>query len=207
MPSRGRARYRRRLAWVLGCAALAYVLPSVIHVVVWRTRWQPGIEALRRFHKSIRRIELRSAGKRSKSTAAVHHTGRKSGRGYVTPVWAHRVGDRFFVGLPYGTGVDWCRNVIAAGGCALAYDGARYDVIAPVIVPVQDAPPRLAGTRRHMLELMGIESFLRLDIAPPSNEDGARAADMPMGPGHSQMLERGTNRDEGECHAERSDWA
>lgn len=164
------ARYARRLALALGGAALAY---RVVHVVVWRTRWQPGIDALRWFHKTVRPMELRSAGKRSKAAAAVHHTGRKSGRDYVTPVWAHRVGEGFFIGLPYGTGVDWCRNVMAAGGCRLEHDGVRYDVIAPVIVPARDAPRTLGGTRRSMLELMGIEFFLRLDIAPPATPDAA----------------------------------
>lgn len=182
VPSGSRARYGRRAVWALGGAAFAYVLQSVIHVVVWRTRWQPGIDALRWFHKSVRPMELRSAGKRSKSTAAVHHTGRRSGKDYVTPVWAHRVGEGFLIGLPYGTGVDWCRNVLAAGGCVLDHDGVRYDVIAPVIVPVRDVPARLAGTRRSMLELMGIESFLRLDIAPASTEDAwACAPDLPVG--------------------------
>ena len=167
-PSDDYGRYGRRLAWVVGGVALASVLNSVVHVVVWRTRWQPGLDALRWFHKRARPMELRSAGKRSKTAAAVHHIGRRSGKDYVTPVWAHRVGDQFFIGLPYGTGVDWCRNVLAAGGGAVEHDGVRFDVVAPVIVLARDAPERLAGTRRSMLELMGIESFLRLDIVPAS---------------------------------------
>ena len=164
----GYGRIGRGLVWVLGGVALAYVLNGVIHVVVWRARWQPGIDALRWFHKRARPMEMRSAGKSNKATAAVHHTGRRSGKHYVTPVWAHRVDDRFYIGLPYGTGVDWCRNVLAAGGGAVEHDGMRYDVTAPVIVSARDAPRTLAGTRRSMLELMGIESFLRLDVTPAS---------------------------------------
>lgn len=164
----GYGRIGRRLAWVLGGVALAYFLNRVIHVVIWRTRWQPGIDALRWFHKRARPMEMRSAGKSNKATAAVHHIGRRSGKHYVTPVWAHRVDGRFFIGLPYGTGVDWCRNVLAAGGGAVEHDGMRYDVTAPLIVSVLDAPETLDGTRRSMLELMGIESFLRLDATPAS---------------------------------------
>lgn len=167
-PPGGYGQWGRRLAWALGGLALASVLNRLIHVVVWRTRWQPGIAALRWYHKRARPVEMRSAGKRSKAAAAVHHVGRRSGKHYVTPVWAHRVGDRFFIGLPYGTGVDWCRNVLAAGGGAVEHDGVRYDVVAPLIVSAPDAPETLAGTRRSMLELMGIEFFLRLDIAHAS---------------------------------------
>lgn len=179
VPGASGGRQVRRLAWVLGGVALVYVLKSVVHVVVWRTQWQPGIDALRWYHKRARPMELRSAGRRSRSTAAVHHTGRTSGKDYVTPVWAHRVGERFFIGLPYGSGVDWCRNVVAAGGCSLELDGVRYDVVAPVLVPVRDAPTRLAGTRRSMLELMGIEFFLRLDIADASNDAGSADEEEP----------------------------
>jgi deazaflavin-dependent oxidoreductase (nitroreductase family) len=150
----------------------------VIHVVVWRAHWQPGIDALRWFHKRVRPMELRSAGRHGKSTAAVHHTGRTSGKNYVTPVWAHRVGERFLIGLPYGTGVDWCRNVVAADGCALEYDGMRFDVVDPVVVPAAEALASLAGSRRSMLAVMGIEFFLRLDVALTTNgRNAARAAD------------------------------
>jgi hypothetical protein len=69
---------------------------------------------------------------------AVHHKGRKSGREYVTPVWAERVGQSFYIQLPYGTDVDWCHNVLADDGCTLENDGVRYDAVAPAIVPAAE---------------------------------------------------------------------
>ena len=79
---------------------------------------------------------------------------------------AHRAGRSFFIPLPYGTAVDWCRNVLASGGCTIEYDGVRYDTVAPAIVPGDVAGPNLPPRRRKMFALMGVDSFLRLDIGP-----------------------------------------
>lgn len=94
----------------------------------------------------------------------VHHTGRRSARAYATPVWGERCGQLFLIQLPYGTGVDWCRNVLAAGGCVLEHHGVRYDAVAPVIVPAAEAAPHLPPATRRMQRLAGAESYLRLDM-------------------------------------------
>lgn len=101
-----------------------------------------------------------------KRTTAVHHTGRTSGRRYVTPVWAERVGRSVFIQLPYGTDVDWCRNVLAGGGCSLEHHGVRYHATAPTIVPATDVRPHLPPFPRTMQRLIGARSYLRLDIDP-----------------------------------------
>jgi len=159
-------------AGAAGAAAVAYVVvPSAVHIVIWRTRWQPGLDALRRYHRRVdQRKILRTAGGAGQSAAVVHHTGRGSGRVYSTAVWAHRVGESFWVGLPYGTDVDWLRNVRAAGGCELEHDGARHRVVDPVVLPVTELPASL-GRDRTMLRLMGVREALRVDIeaeAPPA---------------------------------------
>ncbi|MGX1806193.1 nitroreductase family deazaflavin-dependent oxidoreductase [Nocardia sp. NPDC055321] len=46
----------------------------------------------------------------------IHHRGRRSGKPFTTPVLAHFDHDRLYVPLPYGTGSDWVRNVLAGGG-------------------------------------------------------------------------------------------
>jgi deazaflavin-dependent oxidoreductase (nitroreductase family) len=140
---------------------VVYLATSVLLVVVWRTRWRPGIDAIRRFNKKVRPVTLKVAGKR---ITTVHHAGRKSGSEYVTPVWAERSGRSFFIQLPYGTDVDWCRNVLAGGGCALERNGVRYETAAPVIVPAAEAVPLLPPGLRRMHRLAGVESYLRLDI-------------------------------------------
>ena len=163
---------RVRLVACVGGAAFAFALPSLIHVVVWRTRWQPGLDALRWYHKNVdsHRV-LKSAGQRQQTLAVVHHTGRSSGREYLTPVWAHRVGESFFIGLPYGTDVDWLRNVRAADGCGIEHDGVLHHAVAPVVLPVDGAPVELTRTVR-VLRRMGVRSLLRVDITPATGPPG-----------------------------------
>lgn len=148
---------RRRAVW-----ALAH-LPgwSAIYPVVFLSRWQPAIRALRRLNKVVRPEVLREADER---VTLVHHAGCRSGKEYVTPVWAERVGQSFLIGLPYGTDVDWCRNVLAGGGCALVYRGERYDTTAPVILAAAEAEAQLPTGSRWMHRLTRAESYLRLSI-------------------------------------------
>lgn len=154
----------RMLGWVLFARLM---LPSLIRIVVWRSHWQPALDALRWFNKKTTNPQmLKRAGKR---VTTIHHKGRGSGKEYVTPVWAARVGRSFFVQLPYGTHVDWCRNVLAGGGCALEHEGGRYDTVAPVIVPAAEAAPLLPPMVRRMHRMFGVESYLRLDINTAEN--------------------------------------
>lgn len=50
--------------------------------------------------------------------AVVQHRGRKSGKEYSTPVAVLTTPDAFSIGLPWGKGTDWVRNLRAAGGVA-----------------------------------------------------------------------------------------
>lgn len=165
-------RARRSLVAIIGLVGflvLVEVVGSVLRVVVWRTRWRPGIDAIRRFNRTIRPVTAMASGKR---TTTVRHTGRRSGREYATPVWAEQTGEAFFIQLPYGTDVDWCRNVLAGGGCVLRYDGVDYETVAPAIVPAAEALPSLPPGIRRMQRLARVESYLTLDI---NRAEGAAA--------------------------------
>lgn len=168
----GAVRKRRAVRWVatgLGIVALGYALQTLIPIVIWRSRWQPGIDALRGYMKRVgNRREVQRAGSPGSRTTAVHHVGRTSGRQYVTPVWAERVGDRFYIHLPYGTTTDWRRNVVAAGGCVLVHDGVSYETTAPVLLPAGEVRPLLPRATRRMQEVIGAEFYLRLDIVGAS---------------------------------------
>lgn len=159
-PSTARTLARRLAGALVVLAAL-----DVIAVVVFRTRWRPGIDAVRRLNRRfLNPAMMRFAGSAHWYASAVHHVGRRSGRAYSTPVVAERVGDHFLIPLPYGTEVDWCANVLAAGGCTLERRGARYRVTAPVIVPASGADGAPARSRR-VLRLFGVDAYLRLDLA------------------------------------------
>jgi deazaflavin-dependent oxidoreductase (nitroreductase family) len=156
----------RRVARVIGFILLGFLISRAIYPIVWRSQWQPAIDALRWFNKKVQNpLSLRVAGKKNRDLAALHHTGRKSGREYVVPVLAQRTGQSFFIPLSYGTDVDWLRNVLASGGCAIDHDGMRHDTIAPEIVPMNEAAQNLTSRRIRVFGLLGIESFLRLHIS------------------------------------------
>jgi hypothetical protein len=48
--------------------------------------------------------------------------------------------------LPYGTGVDWCRNVMASGHAVLTRNGKSLPLYRPEIIPVGE--PVLAALPR-----------------------------------------------------------
>ncbi len=100
---------------------------------------------------------LQLAGRKHWYASVIRHTGRKSGKSYVTPpVVADPVSDGFVVPLPYGTGgVDWVRNVLAAGRATITSAGSTYDVVAPEIIDATSAAALLSPRRRRGLPSAG----------------------------------------------------
>ncbi|WP_207709604.1 nitroreductase family deazaflavin-dependent oxidoreductase [Actinomadura macrotermitis] len=98
--------------------------------------------------------------------AVIEHTGRKSGKGYRTPVMAFIEDGGIAVMLNYGTESDWVRNVQAAGTATVVHRGRRYHLTGPRIVsadsPDLPSAARTAGT--------GARSALHgtLSTAPPA---------------------------------------
>ncbi len=111
-------------------------------------------------------LMLRLAGKRFWYASVVEHTGRKSGKRYSTPIVADRVGDHFLIPLPYGTQVDWVRNVMTARDATLISKGQTYRVSAPELIDSTQALPLLPRDRRRTFERVSIGHFLRMSIAP-----------------------------------------
>jgi hypothetical protein len=125
---------------------------------------------MRPLSKALNPLVNRLAGRRHFSVAAkIYHQGRRSGRVYATPASARLSGEQFWVGLTFGSGSDWCRNVLAADGCLIRWRGEEYRATNPSIVPRAAA---LAATgkafKRHeraMMRMIGIQEFLCLDAA------------------------------------------
>jgi deazaflavin-dependent oxidoreductase (nitroreductase family) len=91
----------------------------------------------------------------------VVHRGRRSGRGYRTPVNVFRGPDGYVVALTYGPDSDWVRNVLAAGGCELETLGRTVKLTEPRIVhdETRRATPFAV---RQILRLAGVTDFLYL---------------------------------------------
>lgn len=111
-------------------------------------------------------VMLLLAGKRFWYASTISHTGRRSGKTYVTPIVADRVGEHLYVPLPYGTQVDWVRNVLTAGEADVVRKGDHYHVVSPELVSATQALPELPRDRRRTFERVRIGHFLRARIRP-----------------------------------------
>ena len=103
---------------------------------------------------------MRTAGQPGQRTAVIHHVGRTSGNPYATPITPARVDDGFVVALPYGSGTQWVRNVLAVGSAVLVLDGERHEVTSPEVVPI--ASTRLARDEAGTVKVFGVTEALVL---------------------------------------------
>lgn len=126
----------------------------------------PLKNAVRVFNKHVLNpAMLTLAGRKHWYAAVIRHTGRRSGKSYATPVVADRVADGFILPLPYGTGVDWLRNVLAAGRATVTVAGETFDVAAPEIIDAATAMPQLSPRRRRAFQRFGIDNFVKVALA------------------------------------------
>lgn len=116
-------------------------------------------------------LMLKFAGRRYSPQAIVYHQGRKSGRSYSTPIVVEPVTDGFIIPLPYGTDVDWCRNILAAGQCTLQWHDNNYTVIEPALTNAADVITELPQVRQRILHMIGVKQVLkvRISVITPAN--------------------------------------
>lgn len=104
------------------------------------------------------------------NAAQIHHRGRRSGRTYVTPASARRHDDALYIPLTFTRHSDWCRNVIANGGCVVRLRGVDYTAVEPRVVDTQAAlalaSSEFRWMERAMFRPLGIKEFLVLKTQP-----------------------------------------
>jgi deazaflavin-dependent oxidoreductase (nitroreductase family) len=125
--------------------------------------------AMRPMTKVLNPLVARLAGRRHFPMAAqLGHTGRRSGRDYVTSVGARVSGDVAVIPLTFGNQSDWAKNVRAAGGCSIRVNGQDYQAAKPELLDRQAAAPLLASVFgpvvRASFRLLGIKQYLRLRV-------------------------------------------
>ena len=103
-------------------------------VIVQIVRHNKGLRA--KVLKPYNAVILPIAGRRFSPYALLKHTGRRSGRDYVTPLGAFPFGDGFVLPLAYGADVDWCRNIMASGQAILKWHGREYVLERPELFPI-----------------------------------------------------------------------
>jgi deazaflavin-dependent oxidoreductase (nitroreductase family) len=119
------------------------------------------------------------AGRRFFATvAAIHHTGRRSGKSYVTSVGARVAGDVAIIPLTFGNQSDWVRNVRAAGNCGIRVSGKDRQAVRPQILNWADTESLVRAEfntlERVVFRALGIKQFMRLEIR--STKDQNRSA-------------------------------
>ena len=111
---------------------------------------------------------MKLAGRRYFFAGIVRHSGRRSGREYATPVWAVPTSEGFLISLPFGEGVDWLKNVLAAGRATIETKGETWEVVEPEVVDREVAYPLLPWWVRLMFGLAGFERYLKVKSSPRS---------------------------------------
>jgi hypothetical protein len=157
----------RWLGRLVGAAAVTVVALLAVLVFGMRTKSSAVLDRVRRFNRSVTNPRvLQTAGAPGASASVIRHVGRVSGHTYETPVGPHAVGDGYVIALPYGSGTDWVRNVMAAGGAELVHEGRQVPVDRPEIVATSDVVEDLPASERRTLRIFGVGQCLRVRTAP-----------------------------------------
>jgi len=95
--------------------------------------------------------------------AIVHHRGRRSGRGYDTPVNVFRRRDGYLFAMTYGEG-EWVKNVLAARTCEITTHRRTLALRDPNLYrdPHRTVIPIPA---RWILAAVHVDEFLEMRVA------------------------------------------
>ena len=122
--------------------------------------------------KVINPLMRRLAGRRHvPMVGRIHHTGRRSGRAYATPVGVRVLPDgRMLIPVTFGSQSDWARNVLAAGTCVVRIGGRDRPAVSPRLADAADPEIRTlvrAVYRRQqpVFRMLGVKEFLLLEPA------------------------------------------
>jgi deazaflavin-dependent oxidoreductase (nitroreductase family) len=159
---------RRASGALLGLAAA----PWVYLLLVRRGTQQgslyipPFLDAVRQFNRSVLNPTIvRLAGKPHIPLALVRHRGRRSGRMYTTPLDVGRFGSRIYIPMTYGPGCDWCRNILAEGGCTLVIGGTERKGTIPEVVGLGEARQAFTAPVVAAFRLFRVRDFMRLELS------------------------------------------
>lgn len=163
LKSTQKQRPTRQITWPsIVLAALVGALITIVALIKGKYIRYNQREINKRY---VNPLMLKFAGRRCSPQAVVCHKGRKSARSYTTPVVVEPITDGFIIPLPYGTDVDWCRNILAAGECTIQWHGKRYAVVEPALINVEEVIAELTPVRRRLFSMIGVKQVLKVRIA------------------------------------------
>lgn len=124
----------------------------------------PITRRITRFNQRVLNpLTLRLAGRGS--MVDLEHVGRRSGTVRHTPLMAFRHGDVVTIALTYGPGVEWLKNVRAAGGCRMLIRGELVTLGPPRDVPADEGRARVPQPQRTLLRWpIRCRDYVELDV-------------------------------------------
>ena len=124
---------------------------------------QSLLNRMRFLNKRIfNRLTLKFAGSAYSPISIIRHFGRRSGTPYATPVIVEPLGNQFLFALPYGSEVDWYRNVLAAGRGTVIWHGKEYPVESPEPLVNRTGLFALPLLLRLIVRIVGAQHFLQM---------------------------------------------
>ena len=99
------------------------VMLPVLVVVLSRLHVRAYMDAVRALNKRVLNPVMMRTVAGNTGTLRRFAKGRRTGKEYATPVMAEPTQDGFIIPLPYGEGVDWLKNVRAAGRATIEAKG------------------------------------------------------------------------------------
>ena len=117
---------------------------------------------------TLNKATLRAARSAGGPFSLVRHVGRKTGKTYETPLILARLGDDFVAELTYGPEVSWYQNIVAAGHCAVVFDGVEHQINRIEPLDPQDGLRAFGNPAAIILRLLRRHEFRVLRQAPPS---------------------------------------
>jgi hypothetical protein len=147
---------------VVGVAVVSIAVLLVLFVFGMRAKSPLALAAVRRISRLFNPMQMKTAGKPGAYASVIEYRGRVSGRHYATPVGAVPAGADFVISLPYGTGSQWVRNVLAGGTATLRSEGATYRVDHPELVPLASVEQAFSVADQRMHRLFRVDEVLRV---------------------------------------------
>jgi deazaflavin-dependent oxidoreductase (nitroreductase family) len=114
---------------------------------------------------TLNRLTLRLARRGRGPFVLVRHVGRKSGTVFETPILLARMPDGFIAELTYGPGVNWYRNIVAAGHCVIVAGRREYEVDRIEPYPAEAGIRAFGYPAAFVLRLLRRHEFRFLHIA------------------------------------------
>ena len=119
---------------------------------------------LARFNKHVTNRVSGLIAPNVRPLATVIHRGRRSGAEYRTTIMCWVEQDAVTVALTYGPNVDWLKNLVAAGGGEMLYNGQSIEIGPPRIIDTAAGLRRLPALVASALRLIRLEDFVVMPV-------------------------------------------